>query len=97
VLNWLVPPRNYSFETGDRLFAGFRWHEHGSALSRCWCCCFGKAAGVAEPDQVLECLQKSLVIQDDALNYFGAGQLDAAAAVKPKMGNQLQRLALVKG
>jgi serine protease len=49
-----------------------------------------KAAGVEEPDQVLSVLkQSSLVIQDDALNYFGAGQLDAGAAVKLAMHGQI--------
>ncbi|MBW4637736.1 MAG: S8 family peptidase [Gloeocapsa sp. UFS-A4-WI-NPMV-4B04] len=49
-----------------------------------------KAAGVEEPDQVLSVLkQSSLVIQDDALNYFGAGQIDAGAAVKLAMHGQI--------
>jgi serine protease len=42
-----------------------------------------KASGVTEPDQILKVLQQSArVIQDDALNYYGAGQLNAEAAVK---------------
>ncbi len=42
-----------------------------------------KAAGVKEADEILSVLkQSSRVIQDDALNQFGAGQLDAAGAVK---------------
>ncbi len=49
-----------------------------------------KAAGIAEPEQILSVLKKSsLVIQDDALNYFGAGQLDAGAAVKLAMRGQI--------
>jgi serine protease len=41
------------------------------------------AAGVKEPDQILKVLQQSArVIQDDGLNYYGAGQLNAEAAVK---------------
>ncbi|WP_413173699.1 S8 family peptidase [Anabaena azotica] len=42
-----------------------------------------KASGVTEPDQILKVLQQSArVIQDDGLNYYGAGQLNAEAAVK---------------
>ena len=42
-----------------------------------------KAAGVEDPDTVVAILQQSArQIQDDNLNHFGAGQLDAAAAVK---------------
>ncbi|AFZ59886.1 peptidase S8 [Anabaena cylindrica FACHB-243] len=42
-----------------------------------------KATGVTEPDQILKVLQQSArVIQDDGLNYYGAGQLNAEAAVK---------------
>ncbi|MGM3304682.1 S8 family peptidase [Anabaena sp. WFMT] len=42
-----------------------------------------KATGVTEPEQILKVLQQSArVIQDDGLNYYGAGQLNAEAAVK---------------
>lgn len=42
-----------------------------------------KATGVEDPDTVVAILQQSArQIQDDNLNHFGAGQLDAAAAVK---------------
>ncbi len=42
-----------------------------------------KASGVKDPEAVTEVLQKSArVIKDDALNYYGAGHLDANAAVK---------------
>ncbi|MBD2626232.1 S8 family peptidase [Trichormus variabilis] len=42
-----------------------------------------KAAGVTETDEILKVLQQSArVIQDDGLNYYGAGQLNAEAAVK---------------
>jgi serine protease len=76
-------------ETREAVFIGFQGtsmaapHVAGVAA-------LVKAEGVEEPDQVLSVLQKSsLVIQDDALNYFGAGQLDAAAAVKLAMRGQL--------
>lgn len=42
-----------------------------------------RAAGVKEPDRVAEVLQQSVrTIEDDSLNYYGAGQLNAEAAVK---------------
>jgi serine protease len=42
-----------------------------------------KAAGVTDTDEILKVLQQSArVIQDDSLNYYGAGQLNAEAAVK---------------
>jgi serine protease len=41
------------------------------------------AAGVEDPDRIEEVLKQSaLVVKDDALNHYGAGKLDAAAAVK---------------
>lgn len=42
-----------------------------------------KAAGVTDPEEILKVLKQSArVIQDDGLNYYGAGQLNAEAAVK---------------
>ncbi|GAA6614570.1 DUF5942 domain-containing protein [Scytonema sp. NUACC26] len=42
-----------------------------------------EAAGVKEPDRVAEVLQQSVrTIEEDSLNYYGAGQLNAEAAVK---------------
>ena len=42
-----------------------------------------KASGIKDPSEVLTILQKSaLPVADDNLNYYGAGKLDAAAAVK---------------
>ncbi|HLP92318.1 MAG TPA: S8 family peptidase [Nostocaceae cyanobacterium] len=41
-----------------------------------------RATGVKEPDEVLKVLEQSArVIKDDGLNYYGAGQLNAEAAV----------------
>ena len=41
-----------------------------------------KAAGIEEPDEIVKVLTESArVIQDDGLNYYGAGQLNAEAAV----------------
>jgi serine protease len=42
-----------------------------------------KSVGVEDPEQIAAVLKRSArVIQDDELNHFGAGQLDADAAVK---------------
>lgn len=42
-----------------------------------------KASGIQEPDEIEAVLKQSArVVKDDELNHFGAGQLDAAAAVK---------------
>lgn len=42
-----------------------------------------KASGVKEPDAILQVLQQSArPIKEDSLNYYGAGQLNAEAAVK---------------
>jgi len=49
-----------------------------------------KAAGVQEPDEVRRVLQQSSrVIKDDGLNYYGAGQLNAAEAVKVALQGQI--------
>ncbi|MBD2501158.1 S8 family peptidase [Anabaena azotica] len=42
-----------------------------------------KASGIKEPDAILQVLQQSArQIKEDSLNYYGAGQLNAEAAVK---------------
>ncbi|HIK04508.1 MAG TPA: peptidase S8 [Trichormus sp. M33_DOE_039] len=42
-----------------------------------------KAKGVQDPEEILKVLKQSArVIKDDGLNYYGAGQLNAEAAVK---------------
>ncbi|HEY9906119.1 MAG TPA: S8 family serine peptidase, partial [Thermosynechococcaceae cyanobacterium] len=42
-----------------------------------------RAAGVEEPDRIEDVLKQSaLVVKDDTLNHYGAGKLDAAAAVR---------------
>jgi serine protease len=49
-----------------------------------------KASGVTDPDQIADVLKQSaLQVGEDALNHFGAGKLDAAAAVKLAMKGQL--------
>jgi serine protease len=76
-------------ETGTAIFTGFQGtsmaapHVAGVAA-------LVKATGVKEPLQVLSVLQKSArVIQDDTLNQYGAGQLDATAAVKLAIRGQI--------
>lgn len=76
-------------ETGEGVFVSFQGtsmaapHVAGVAA-------LVKAEGVQEPDEVLKVLkQSSRAIQDDALNYFGAGQLDAAGAVKLAVRGQI--------
>jgi serine protease len=49
-----------------------------------------KAANVKEADEILSVLKQSArLMPDDALNHFGAGQLDAAGAVKLAMQGQI--------
>jgi serine protease len=49
-----------------------------------------KAAGIKEPDEILQVLkQSSRVVKEDPLNHFGAGHLDAAAAVKLAVRGQI--------
>ena len=49
-----------------------------------------KAAGIKEPDEIADVLTKSArVIQQDPLNHFGAGHLDAGAAVKLAIKGQI--------
>lgn len=76
-------------ETGEGVFTAFSGtsmaapHVAGVAA-------LVQAAGVKEPDEVLNVLKQSArVIQDDALNHFGSGQLDAAGAVKLAVQGQI--------
>ncbi|MCG8367758.1 MAG: S8 family peptidase [Pseudanabaenales cyanobacterium] len=69
-------------ETGASVFASFQGtsmaapHVAGVAA-------LIKATGVEDPDSVIHILQASArSAKDDSLNYFGAGHLDAAAAVE---------------
>ncbi|HEY9829842.1 MAG TPA: S8 family peptidase [Stenomitos sp.] len=76
-------------QTGEPMFAGFQGtsmaspHVAGVAA-------LIKAAGIKEPDEIADILTKSArVIQQDPLNHFGAGHLDAAAAVKLAIKGQI--------
>ena len=75
--------------TGKSVFVGFQGtsmaapHVAGVAA-------LIKASGVSEPDQVLNILkQSSRKIQEDPLNHFGAGHLDAGGAVKLALKGQI--------
>lgn len=69
-------------ETGAAIFAAYEGtsmaapHVAGVAA-------LVKASGIDNPDEVTNVLQKAArAVPDDALNYYGAGQLDAARAVE---------------
>lgn len=49
-----------------------------------------KASGIEKPDEVLRVLKQSArVVEEDPLNHFGAGHLDAAAAVRLALKGQI--------
>ena len=76
-------------ETGESVFEGYQGtsmaapHVAGVAA-------LIKASGVKNPDEILTVLQQSArVVQEDPLNHFGAGQLDAYAAVQLALKGQI--------
>jgi serine protease len=76
-------------ETNTPVFAGYQGtsmaapHVAGVAA-------LVKASGIKEPDEILRVLkQSSRVVQEDPLNHFGAGHLDASAAVKLAIRGQI--------
>ena len=75
--------------TGESTFVGFQGtsmaapHVAGVAA-------LIKASGIDEPEQVLDVLKKSArQVQEDPLNHFGAGHLNAAEAVKLALKGQI--------
>jgi serine protease len=84
ILQETVNPR-----TGDTIFAAFQGtsmaspHVAGVAA-------LVKAAGIKTPDEIEAVLQQSArKVESDELNHFGAGKLDAAAAVKLALKGQI--------
>ncbi|MCP2728059.1 S8 family peptidase [Limnofasciculus baicalensis] len=76
-------------KTNESVFAGFQGtsmaspHVAGVAA-------LIKASGVTNPDDIETVLQQSSrSVEDDPLNHFGAGQLDAGAAVKLAIKGQI--------
>jgi len=76
-------------ETNSAVFAGYQGtsmaapHVAGVAA-------LVKASGIKEADEILRVLkQSSRVVQEDPLNHFGAGHLDASAAVKLALRGQI--------
>ncbi len=76
-------------QTGEAVFIGYQGtsmaapHVAGVAA-------LVKASGITEPDEVLSVLkQSSRAVQEDPLNHFGSGHLDAAAAVKLALRGQI--------
>jgi len=76
-------------ETGEAVFIGYQGtsmaapHVAGVAA-------LVKASGITEPDEVLRVLKQSArVVQEDPLNHFGAGHLDASEAVKLALRGQI--------
>lgn len=75
--------------TGESIFVGFQGtsmaapHVAGVAA-------LIKASGISEPADVLSVLKQSTrKVQEDHLNHFGAGHLDAGAAVKLALKGQI--------
>lgn len=76
-------------ETGKPIFAAYQGTSmaspHVAAVAALL-----KSAGVETPDTLLEILkQSSRKVEDDPLNHFGAGHLDAGAAVKLALRGQI--------
>ncbi|MGF1480116.1 MAG: S8 family peptidase [Cyanophyceae cyanobacterium] len=66
---------------GEAVFAG-HWGTSMAAPHVAGVAALVKAAGVTEPEAVLKVLrQTARQVPEDPLNYYGAGQLDAGAAV----------------
>lgn len=76
-------------ETGGAMFASFQGTSmaspHVAAVAA-----MVKASGVETPDEILQVLQQSVrKVQEDPLNHFGAGHLDASGAVKLALKGQI--------
>ncbi len=76
-------------QTGKQIFAAYQGTSmaspHVAAVAA-----LVKSASVENPDEILEILkQSSRKVAEDPLNHFGAGHLDAAAAVKLALRGQI--------
>lgn len=76
-------------ETGESVFRAFQGTSmatpHVSAVAA-----LVKSAGITEPDAIANVLKQSArAIPEDELNYFGAGHLDADAAVQLALKGQI--------
>ena len=76
-------------ETGDSVFLALQGTSmaspHVAAVAA-----LVKSVGIDQPNEVTEILKKSArVINNDELNYYGSGQLDADAAVKLALKGQI--------
>lgn len=76
-------------QTGGSMFAGLQGTSmaspHVAAVAA-----MVKASGVETPDEILQVLQQSVrKVQEDPLNHFGAGHLDASTAVKLALKGQI--------
>ncbi|MBD2022120.1 peptidase S8 [Leptolyngbya sp. FACHB-36] len=76
-------------ETGESIFEAYQGtsmaapHVAGVAA-------LVRAAGIESPDEIEDVLKQSaLQVKDDSLNHYGAGKLDAAAAVKLAVRGQI--------
>lgn len=76
-------------ENGKSVFASFQGtsmaspHVAGVAA-------LVKASGIEDPEEITNIIKKSArAVKEDPLNHFGAGQLDAAAAVKLALKGQI--------
>jgi len=84
-----VVQNTISPDTGEAVFTGYQGtsmaapHVAGVAA-------LVKSAGIKEPDEVLSVLKQSVrKVQEDPMNHYGVGQLDAGQAVKLAIRGQI--------